>query len=156
MSPPVFNKISTLTLWLCMLITLILSLRFFYVSFTQSVDVESPELSSLLIWIFSLLMITLSTGLFFFFYSYIRKWKENPKKAKRSTAFVIALFVLLSAAWMFGDGNPLPLIGYKGNENTYLWLKLTDMWLYSLYILSGLGILALFAGIVVSYFKKTD
>ena len=156
MNFPISNKISTFVLWFCMLISLVLSLRFFYVGYTRSIDGESPELSSLLIWIFSLLLITLCTGLIFFLYSYIRKWKVNPGKAKRSAALIIILCVLLSVAWVLGDGNPLPLTGYKGNENTYLYMKLTDMWLYSLYILLGLGILALFGGIILSYFKKAD
>jgi hypothetical protein len=150
----IFNKISTGVFWLCTLITLVLFICFYRVYFAQTLDVDSPEISVLLSWIFFLLVITFCTGLIFFLFYYIRKWKENPKKARRSIAVVIALQHLLMITWMCGSGNPLPLIGYKGSENTYVWLKLTDMWLYSIYILLGLGFLALFGGIVWSYFKK--
>ena len=156
MNPTVFKKISTAVLWVCMLITLVLSGRFFYVFFTQSLDSDSPEISALLSFIFSLLIITFCTGMIFSFFYYIRQWKENPKKARQSITVIIAWGLLLLITWLFGTGNPLPLIGYKGNENTFLWLKLTDMWLYSIYILLGLGFFALFGGIIWSYLKKGD
>ena len=156
MNVSVFNKISTVVLWVCMLITLVLSVRFFYVSFTQSVNSESTEISVLLSWIFSLLFLTFCCGMVFSFIHFIRQWKENPTKARRSITVIFIWSLLLFITWLSGSGNPLPLIGYKGNENTFLWLKLTDMWLYSIYILLALGFFALFGGIIWSYFKKGD
>ena len=153
--PLALNKISTVALWLCMLITLVLSIGFFWVYFTQqTIGRESAEVSALLSWLFSLLILTVSTGLIFSLFSFIRQWKDNPQKVKRSLIIMFVWGFLLLIAWMLGNGNPLPLIGYKGNENTYFWLKLTDMWLYSIYILMGIAFISLFGGIIWSYFKK--
>lgn len=154
MKRPVFNKIPTGVLWFCTLITLILSVGFYYAYFNQSVDTESTELSALLIWLFTLFIITVGIGLIFSFFYLIRRWKEDPKKMIRSAVITLVSGLLLLVTWILGSGNPLPLIGYKGNENTYVWLKLTDMWLYSIYILLGIGLLALFGGIIWSYLKK--
>jgi len=149
-----FKKIPSGILVICILITIIIYVRFFYVSYTQSVEAESTEISTLFFWIFFLLVITFCVSLAFSFFYYIRHWKENPEKAGRFIAVIITCGLLLSITWLFGDGNPLPLAGYKGSENTYLWLKLTDMWLYSIYTLLSLGFVALVGGIIWSYFKK--
>jgi len=154
MKPSVFNRISSGVFLACMFVTIILFLRFFYVSFTRFVDEDSTEISALLYWIFFLLIITFSTGIVFSFYYYIRQWKEKPGKVRYVIAIVVAWGLLLLITWLLGNGNPLPLPGYKGTENTYLWLKLTDMWLYSIYILLGVGFFALVGGIIWSYFKK--
>jgi len=156
MKRSVFTKVSTGVLWLCMLITLTLSIWFYSIYFSQSVDTESAEISALLSWLSFLFIITVCTGLGFSFFYSIRQWKENPKKMGRFVAITIAWGLLLLITWAFGNGNPLLLVGYKGNDNTYFWLKITDMWLYSIYILLGLGFLALFGGIIWSYFKKLN
>ena len=156
MKPSVFNRISTAVLWFCTAVTLVLSIWLYLAYSNQSIDVESPEISALLSWLFFLLIITLFTGLIFSFFHYIRLWKENPGNAGRFLIVLSVFGLLLLINWVLGNGEPLPLIGYKGNENTYLWLKITDMWLYTLYILLGVGLLALFGGIIWSYFKKVD
>ena len=156
MKPSVFNRISTAVLWFCIAVTLVLPIGLYLAYSNRDIDVESSEISALLSWLFFLLIITLFTGLIFSFFHYIRLWKENPKTAGRFLIVLSAWGLLLLINWALGSGNPLRLIGYKGNENTFLWLKITDMWLYTIYILLGLGLLALFGGIIWSYFKKVD
>ena len=154
MKHSIFRKISTGVLWFCTLITSVLILRFYKVYFTQSLDAESPEISALLNWLFFLFIITVCIALIFSFFNFVRLRNQNPKKIGRSVAIVATCGLLLLLTWVFGNGDALPLIGYKGNENTYMWLKITDMWLYSIYILLALGIFALLGGIIWSYFKK--
>jgi hypothetical protein len=156
MKPSFFNKIPSVVLWLCTTTTLILSIWFYIAFINQSVDAESPQISALIFLPFLLLIVIICAGLVFSLFHYIRIWKENPKKAVRSIVIIIACGLLLTITCTSGSGNPLPLTGYKGNENTYFWLKITDMWLYSIYILLSLGLLTLIGGIVWSYFKKSD
>ena len=151
-----FNTIPTGVLWFCTLVTLVLSIWFYCVYFTQTLDAESLEVSVFLNWLFLLFIVTVCTGLIFSFFYFIRQWKENSKKIGRSVAVIAAWGFLFLITWVSGSGKPLPLIGYKGNENTYLWLKVTDMWLYSIYVLLSLGFIALFGGIIWSYFKKLN
>jgi len=156
MKRSIITKIPTGVLLFCMLITVALSVWFFSVYINQSSGGESPEISALLSWIFFLLIITLCAGLIFSLFNYIHIWKENPKKALRFVAVISVCGLLLLINWLLGSGNPLPIVGYKGSENTYLWLKLTDMLLYTIYVLLSVGIIALLAGIVWSYFKKPN
>jgi len=151
-----FNRISTVVLWLCTLISLFLALWFYSVYFTQTSDAETREISALLYWLLILFIITVCTGLIFSCFHFIRQWKENPRKIGRSITIIFIYGLLLFVTWLLGSGKQLPLIGYKGGENTYFWLKITDMWLYTLYVLLALSLLALFGGIIWSYFKKVD
>ena len=150
------DKIPSVVLWLCTLITLFISIWFLFSYFFQSIDTESPQVSSLLYWLYILFIITVSTGLIFSFYNFIKQLKENPKKVGRSLFIAIVWGLLLSSAFVAGNGDPLPLVDYKGSENTYIWLKITDMWLYVIYFLLGLGFLALIIDIIWSYFKKLN
>jgi heme/copper-type cytochrome/quinol oxidase subunit 2 len=156
MKRSVFHTVPNVVLWFCTLITLGLSVWFYCVHINQPEDADSPEVSALLYWIFFLFTITVFTGLIFSIVYYVRRWKENPKKVLRTVLYAVACGLLLLITWVSGSGNPLPLAGYKGNDNTYFWLKITDMWLYSIYVLLGVCLLALIGGIIWSYFKKAD
>ena len=156
MKRSIITKIPAVVLLLCMLITIVLAVWFYNVYISEPVDNGNPEISAILYWIYILLFITFTTGFIFSLINSIRKWKDNSKTILRSIIDFLAWGLLLLITWLLGSGKPLPIIGYKGDENTYFWLKITDMWLYSIYILLGLGIIALFAGIIWSYFKKID
>ena len=76
-------------------------------------------------------------------------------KAKNAIFIGIGfLLLLLAGAYVLGSGRPLPMPNYSGDANTFVWLKVIDMWLYTIYILLGLVIVALVGGIIWNYFKK--
>ena len=64
--------------------------------------------------------------------------------------FGIAIAATVIAAWAMGSGTPMNIPGYEGTDNVYFWLKLTDMFLYSIYILLFVTVVA----IIVSGIKK--
>ena len=53
-------------------------------------------------------------------------------------------------AWTMGSDEPLTIPGYSGTDNVPFWLKITDMFLYSIYILFAGTVLA----IIFSSIKK--
>ena len=61
--------------------------------------------------------------------------KDNPGNALKSLLGFVFLIALLVIAWAMGSGEPLVIPGYDGTENVPFWLKLTDMFLYTIYIL---------------------
>lgn len=74
--------------------------------------------------------------------------KDSPVNALKSLGGVILLALVLIVTWVMGSDEPLVIIGYEGTENVPFWLKLTDMFLYSLYFLVGVAIIAMiFSGI---------
>ena len=48
-------------------------------------------------------------------------------------------------AWAMGDGTPMQIPGYSGTDNVPFWLKVTDMFLYSIYILLFVTVVAIIA-----------
>ena len=72
--------------------------------------------------------------------------KDNPANAIKS----LLGLVLLVVAWSMGDGTPMQIQGYSGTDNVPFWLKITDMFLYSIYILLFVTVVA----IIVSGIKK--
>ncbi len=69
--------------------------------------------------------------------------KDNPVGALKSLAGIVLLVVIMIVAWSMGSDKPLVLQGYDGNENVPFWLKVTDMFLYGIYILFAGTILAM-------------
>ncbi|MDD3038428.1 hypothetical protein [Bacteroides sp.] len=76
--------------------------------------------------------------------------KDNPTNAVRSLLGLILLVVILFIAWAIGDGTPMYIRGYDGADNVPFWLKITDMFLYSIYILLFVTVVA----IIVSGIRK--
>jgi len=74
--------------------------------------------------------------------------RDNPKKAIKSLFGLVLLVVLFIVTWSMGDGTPMSIQGYDGTDNVPFWLKLTDMFLYSIYALLVVTVVAiLFSGI---------
>ena len=76
--------------------------------------------------------------------------KDNPANAIKSLLGLVLLVVVLVVAWSMGDGTPMQIQGYSGTDNVPFWLKITDMFLYSIYILLFVTVVA----IIVSGIKK--
>ena len=76
--------------------------------------------------------------------------KDNPGNALKSLIGVIVLVAVVVIAWAMGSDEALVIPGYSGTENVPFWLKITDMFLYSIYILFAGTVLA----IIFSSIKK--
>lgn len=148
------EKISTIVLWCCMIITLGIFIRFYF-GYIQNPDLSDiPGTAGILNWSLIILAISISALLIFSVYYFLKSGTEKTKKRLQPLIWLVLLALLLFISYIAGSGQPLVILGYAGNENTFPWLKLADMWLYSVYVLSGLCIAALFFGIIWSYLKK--
>ena len=56
---------------------------------------------------------------------------------------VILLVVVMIVAWSMGSGEQMNIPGYSGTDNVPFWLKVTDMFLYTIYFLLGATVLAM-------------
>ena len=59
----------------------------------------------------------------------------------KSLMGLVLMVVVLVFSWSIGSGEALVIPGYEGTENVPFWLKITDMFLYTLYIEVGAMIL---------------
>lgn len=69
---------------------------------------------------------------------------DNPVKALKSLLGFILMVVVMVVAWSLGSDKTMDIPGYDGADNVPFWLKVTDMFLYSIYFLLGATILAMF------------
>ena len=72
------------------------------------------------------------------------------KPVRKSLIGLILLVLVLVVSWAMGSEETLRIPGYDGTDNVPFWLKLTDMFLYSIYFLLGATIVA----IILSSIKK--
>lgn len=114
-------------------------------------DMSNPAYTETLMFLmYGLLGLTVLVTVIAFLIQFGMALKDNPVAAIKSLLGAVLLILVLVVTWSMGDGTPLELVGYDGNENTEFFLKLTDMFLYSLYFLIGAAIVAM----LFSYIKR--
>ncbi len=145
------SRISRWTLYAMSVVTVVLIALFFLAGnvqpeqqYAEIVGLTEPTFTdALLYWVYILLGITILALIVFSIYGFINSFKYNRKGALNSLITLVIFAVLLIFAYSIGDGEPLNILGYEGPDNVKVMLKLTDMWLYTIYILMGLTILAM-------------
>lgn len=107
-------------------------------------DMSQPKFTDVVLyWMYALLAITVVVLIGFAIVGFIRGLKENPKKALGGLVALLALVALLVITYIMGDGTLLNIPGYTGADNVPPMLKLTDMWLYSMYFMLVVTLLAM-------------
>ena len=145
------SRISRWTLYALTAVTLALLAAFFFGGsvlpenqFSELVGLPEPNFTNgILYWIYALLGITILAVFAFSIVGFINNFINNRKKALNSLVMLVIFAVLLIIAYSIGDGTQLNILGYEGPDNVTARLKMTDMWIYSVYILMGLVILSM-------------
>lgn len=107
-------------------------------------DMAQPAFTDILLyWMYALLVVTIVVLIAFAIIDFARGLKENPKKALSGLYALLALVALLVVTYVIGDGTLLSIPGYEGSDNVPSILKMTDMWLYSMYFMMAITILAI-------------
>ena len=148
------HTISTITLWICMFIILNIFGGFYFTYFRNGEEGNPAQTERLLITLYSTLAIVCFSVLSFSIYRFITGGKDYFRTVFRSLLSAGIIGILLFVCYRLGSGEALPIPGYKGSENTYYWLKISDMWIYSIRFLLGFSILTIFVGILWNYLKK--
>lgn len=149
------QKISGTVLYVILAITLVI-LGLFYFGGTVNPDAEMIEpvyTNPLIYWMYILLGVTIVVTIIAAIFQFVNNFMDSPKAAIRSLLGLVALAVLMIVSWAVGSGEPLALQAYDGTENVPFWLKLTDMFLYTIYILMGATILLILGFGIAKKFK---
>jgi len=143
------SRTSRFTLYIGVLISLVV-LGLFYLggqvpAHEQLVaDMSQPKFTDLLLyWMYALLAITIIVWVLFIILSSMTQLKDSPKKALGGFLALLGLAALLVVTYVIGDGTLLNIPGYEGTDNRPAMLKMTDMWLYSIYVMFVVTILAM-------------
>ncbi|MBQ0029117.1 MAG: hypothetical protein MJZ24_05720 [Paludibacteraceae bacterium] len=109
----------------------------------QPTEPNDPNMDLFLKFIYFLLVLTIIVTLANAGMSFVTKLSNDPKKSLIMVGGVAVLALLFIITYATGDGTPMHIVGYEGDQNTSGWLKMTDMFLRTSYILAGVGVLAI-------------
>ena len=106
-----------------------------------------PKFTDVLLYFtYGVFIVSLLVMLAFAVVSFVGKFKSNPKSALGGLGAIAGLVVLLVVTYLIGSSTHLPLGDSTQQYNTDFYLKFSDMWLYSIYVLFVLTVCALIWG----------
>lgn len=83
--------------------------------------------------------------------TFIIKLGSNNNKSLIMLGGLGVLLLIMLITYLTGDGTPMHIVGYEGDENTSGWLKMCDMFLRTSYILVTIAVIAIIGS---SFAKK--
>lgn len=107
-------------------------------------DMSQPRFTDLMLyWAYILLAVTVLSWALFGIYGFLKNLKDNPKGALGRLMVVIALVAVLGVSYALGSGELLNIPGYDGKDNNPATLKMTDMWIFSMYFLFAVSVVSI-------------
>ena len=151
------RRISSWTLWAVAAISIVVFGLFYLggVVDPNAKNLEPVYTAQLLYWGYTVFALSIIALICFGVFQFITSLITTPKKALGGLSVIIVGAVLLGATYAMGDSTPLS--GINADSAVYnvpFWLKVTDMWLYTMYVLGVLCILATLAGSLKNVFNK--
>lgn len=142
------RKISSTVLLIIAILTIAVMAAFIFGGYIDPAAAKPvPRFTDLLLYTcYIVLAITLLVMIVFAIVGFAGKLKSNPKGALSGLVAIIALVALLVITYAMGSTAPLSLGADSAQYNTDFYLKFTDMWLYSIYVMMVLCIGALIWG----------
>jgi uncharacterized BrkB/YihY/UPF0761 family membrane protein len=129
------SRISSITLYVIMGISVILTILFFaggYVEGTKGTNLAEPlNTDYLIIWNYILLVIAIILALVFPIIFLLM----NPKRALRSLIVVGVIALIVFTSYQFASDEILNLVNYNGPDNIPSTLKIADTGLFLTYFL---------------------
>lgn len=147
-------KVSYYVLYALFAIIGIVLVLFFGVGFNNpnAAGLNEPQYTDALIYLkYALVVITIVLAIFAGLFQFIASLKDDPKGAVKTIVALALVIALIVVCYGMGSTEPVMVNGEPFTDT--MWLKVTDMFLYSMY---ALGVLATIATIInmTGIFKK--
>ena len=151
------RKVSSYTLLALSAISILIFVLFF--AGGSELDAKNNKVyeytGALLYWTYALFLVTISATLIFACKNFARSFQSNSRGALVSIGGLVAFLALLAITYAIGSGEPIKGLNEASQSyNTSGWLKVTDMWLYSIYVLFVLTIGAAIWGGISKALKR--
>lgn len=131
------RKTSSYTLLALAAISLVVFALFFFGGY--ELDAQENKVynftDALIIWTYVLSIASIVAVLGFVLKDFFADLASSPAQALKKVAGPLALIVLLIITYVIGSDTPLQLNEEAERFNTSFWLKSSDMWIYSSYVL---------------------
>ena len=155
------RRISSMTLLAVVLISIAVFGMFYFggqMAVILVQDITNPKYTDeLLFWIYILLAICIISMLTFGITQFLNKLLTHPKSSLVSFAVIVGFGLLLFLTYTLADATPFPMSSINPDTqqfNVEFWLRIIDMWIYSVYILIGLAVAVIVWGSVKKSFGK--
>lgn len=150
------RKISSAVLLIIAIITVIVAALFIFGGAVDPTAAKpEPRFTDLMFYsVYVVFAITVLAMICFAIAGFVGKFKSNPKGALMGLGAIVLLAVLLIVTYAVGSTETLALSADSQKYNTDFYLKFSDMWLYSIYVLLCITILALLWGAVRNAISK--
>lgn len=154
------RKVSSYTLLISALVSLVVFALFFMggseMVFKGTTEYKVYAFTDLLLyWSYFLFLATCLLTILFVALKRLRGGSSD--KAEKTSSYIAfgVLSLSLFLGYMLGDATPIEGLNQDAQRfNTEFWLKTTDMWLYSMYILFIAAIIALGFGAVKKFLNR--
>lgn len=144
------RKFSSMVLILCTIITLVVLGLFFMGGDNEPYKGEmwNPKhVDLLLYWQYALFAVTGLAAVVLGIFQFATSFKNNPKGGMMGLVVIVLFAAMMFLTYTFGSTTPVNVLNSEAQVfNVPFWLKVTDMWLYSTYILLGLVVIAVIGG----------
>lgn len=143
------RKISSWTLLISSIISVVVLVMFYTGGVVDPVaEMKEPIYTGLLLnWTYVLFALTIVSMIALALWQFAGSLKHDPKSALMGLGVVVLFAALLFVTYTMGDATPLTTLNADSEKyNTTFWLKITEMWIYSAYVLIVLIILAVVWG----------
>lgn len=107
-------------------------------------DMSQPAFTDIMLyWAYILLALTVVALILFAIFGFFKSLKTSPKSAMGGLLVMVALIAVLGISYALGSGELLNIPGYDGPDNNPSTLRMTDMWIYAMYFMLVVSILAM-------------
>lgn len=143
-----FYKVSYSILYVLLGCIVVVSAMFFSMGYDNptSDSYNQPMKTDILLYlIYGMLGLSLLTALSAIVFQFIHSWRQSRKRTYRLFIGICLFVALLLTCLLCASSKPLTV---NGSLYAYaVWLKVTDMLLYAIYILLGLAVLCILLAI---------
>lgn len=154
------EKLPSIVLYLLLALGVVVGVAFYAGGSVGSIEVAGdtlnvPRFTDMFTnWCYALVGLTMLATLIFIVLNFVNAFRYSVKKAIKSL-IVIALFILVFVvAWFLGSPEEMKILGYEGTDNVGFWAQLTDMIIYSVYILTAATVCTIIGSTLYVKVKK--
>ncbi|MDD2284108.1 MAG: hypothetical protein PHQ11_01720 [Paludibacter sp.] len=106
--------------------------------------IHVPLLTDVIIyWLYALFGIALVVTIVAAVTQFVKSLISNPAAAIKSLIPILLFAGIFVVSFLLGSGEKMNIIGYEGTQNEGVWAQITDMFIYTVYTLLVLIVLAI-------------
>ena len=151
MAVKTIRRISSWTLYIVVFINIAVFGIFFFGGEMKEIlvpNIWNPVyIGTLITWLYILLGLCITSMLAFGLTQFINKLIHNPKASLQTFAVFAGVGLLLFLAYYFADDTPFPMTSINEDTrqfNVEFWLKVIDMWIFSI-----IGLISIAAAVII-------